>query len=360
MSNKQTFLEALQDRGVSRRTFLKFCTITASSLALTGQKARAFTATLAAQPRPTVIWMSCQQCTGCSESLLRSFNDSNGTGLEGISTLSVENLILNYISLDYHETLQVGAGYQAEKARADAMEAGGYVLIVDGSIPSGDQEFWSCAAGNSNLASLQEAVKGAALVIALGSCAAFGGIPAAHPNPSNARGYGYSPTTIPPIPPLFDPNSPPLVNVSGCPPMAAVITGTIFYFLTYKSLPELDSLRRPRVFYGNPGDPTVHSDCPRLEHWERNEFAYSHGDEGARQGFCLLHLGCRGPSTRNACTRLGWNTDPRDQGRFKNSPTHAGHGCLGCAEPNTAFWDRGKVVNPDGSATFQGFYMPTP
>jgi hydrogenase small subunit len=328
MSQQQTFLEALQQRGVSRRSFLKFAAITASSLALSGQQARAFTAALAAAPRPTVVWLSFQQCTGCSESILRSFNPS------------IENLILNVISLDYHETLQVAAGDQAEKARQDAMQAayGNYVLIVDGSIPygaAGETEFWSCSAGNSNLRTLNEAVKGAALVVALGTCATYGGIPAAAPNPSKAAGYGDI-VTRGLVTPAPGKSLPPYLNVSGCPPMAEVITGTIAYYLT-NGIPALDSLKRPTVFYGA----TVHDTCPRHAHWEANEFAASHGDENAKKGYCLLHLGCRGPEVNNACTKLGWNKDPSDDAALilKNSPMHTGHGCIGCSEPN--FWDTG-------------------
>jgi hydrogenase small subunit len=385
MSNQQTFLEALEERGVSRRSFMKFCAITASSLALAGTHARLFAAALASAPKPTVIWLSFQQCTGCSESILRSFGPA----------LSVENLILNVISLDYHETLQVAAGDQAEKCRKDAMQAahGSYVLIIDGSIPANDKEFWACIAGNSALAHLQEAVNGAGLVIALGTCAAFGGVPAALPNPSNA--YGYTDLLVdtklvvnpkmehknlievPMVPGSNPPKPVPFVNISGCPPMATVITSTIALYLTkVKDLLDgkitiddllkvldrynattnpmgiLDYLYRPKPFYGDRGDPVVHTDCPRFPHWEKQEFAKSYGDEGARQGYCLLNLGCRGPQARNSCTRLGWNTDPNDGGLFKNSPTHAGHNCLGCSEPN--FWDTGF---DGGRERFrQGFY----
>jgi hydrogenase small subunit len=359
MSKQQTLLESLEARGISRRSFMKFCAITASSLALSGREAQAFIEALKAAPKPTVIWLSFQQCTGCSESILRSFTAPLP---EGVSSLSIEDLILQTISLDYHETLQVAAGYQAEAAKEAAIENGGYVLIVDGSIPIGEKAFWSCAAGNSSLANLQHAVNKAGLVVALGTCAAFGGIPAAAPNPSNAWGYQDVVEKG-----LLTGDLPPFVNISGCPPMAAVITGTVALYLSVAGNPNIDAKKllaqksdtnpdgildgynRPLPFFGK----SVHETCPRHDHWQKGEFATSHGDAAARQGWCLLHLGCRGPEANNSCTRLGWNTDPADGGKFKHSPTHAGHGCLGCSEPG--FWDKGAFDG--GKERFkQGFY----
>ncbi|HEX6829448.1 MAG TPA: hydrogenase small subunit [Burkholderiales bacterium] len=314
MKHQQTIQEVLREQGISRRRFLKYCAVTASMLALSPKQAAVFAQVLGTAPRPSVIWLSFQQCTGCSESLLRSFDPS------------VENLLLNLISLDYHESLQVAAGIQAEDARKQAMQAnfGNYVLVVDGSIPTGEAEWWSTVAGNSNLATLTEAINGAAFVVALGTCATFGGVPAAYPNPSSASGVGdlmaagLVPTKA-------------LVNVSGCPPIPEVITGTIAYYLVNKALPELDALKRPKVFYGK----TVHDCCPRLDHFNAGNFAQSHGDDGAKQGYCLYLLGCKGPETFNSCTTIRWN-----QGT--SFPMHSGHGCLGCSEPG--FWDKKVTV----------------
>lgn len=315
MNKQTTVLDALQGQGISRRAFLRFCAVTASSLALSGAAARSFAQALAASPRPSVLWLSFQHCTGCSEALLRSGNPLT-------DRLTIENLILNFVSLDYHETLQVGAGALAEQTRAAAMAAnyGKYVLIVDGSVPTAENEWWMAVAGHSGLSVLRETVEGAALVIAIGSCASFGGIPAAYPNPSKAMGVGE-------LMAAGQIAAKPLINISGCPPVPEVITGTIAWFLVNGSAPPLDAYQRPLVYFGK----TVHDCCPRLNHFNAGNFAASFDDEGARQGYCLLLVGCKGPDTFNACTTNLWN-----QGT--SSPTQAGHGCIGCSEP--AFWDR--------------------
>ena len=344
MKDHPTVFEALQAQGISRRRFIKFCAVTASTLALSGAAARAFAQTLGSATRPSVIWMSFQQCTGCSESLLRSSARPLplvGAPDSNVSSDSVENLILDVISLDYHEALQVAAGQQAEQARLDAMQAnsGKYVLIVDGSIPTGENEWWMAVAGKSALSTLAEAVSGAAVVIALGTCATFGGLPGAYPNPSKAMGVGA----------LMDAGLIPtrtFVNLSGCPPVPEVITGALAMYLMSlgpNGAPlVLDELKRPRVFYGK----TVHESCSRIGHYKDGNYANSFDDAGARQGWCLYMLGCRGPSTYNACSLVKWNEGT-------SFPMLSGHGCLGCAEPG--FWDKTRA--PDGTLT-GGFYTP--
>jgi hydrogenase small subunit len=127
----------------------------------------------------------------------------------------------------------------------------------------------------------------------------------------------------------------PLVNVPGCPPIPNVISGTIAYFLAHGELPALDEQRRPATYFGK----TVHDQCSRLSHYQNGEFAYAFDDEGAQKGYCLLHLGCRGPETHNACPTMRWNLDT-------SFPMHSGHGCLGCSE--AAFWDRALALDGSG------------
>jgi hydrogenase small subunit len=154
---------------------MKYCAATASLLALPPAMVPRIANALEQARRPSVIWLSFQECTGCTESLTRS------------SSPTLEGLIFDSISLDYHHTLQAASGEAAEAARHAAMQEnmGQYLVLVDGSIPMGNPGY-STIAGISNYDMLMETVEGAAAVVAIGSCAAFGGIPGANPNPTGA------------------------------------------------------------------------------------------------------------------------------------------------------------------------------
>ena len=313
--------EILRRNGVSRRGFLKFCAATASMMALPPSMAPAIAKTLETARRPSVIWLSFQECTGCTESLTRSFAPT------------VENLILDTISLDYHHTLQAAAGEAAEQAREAAMQAnmGEYLVVVDGSLPGpGANPGYSTIAGVSNYDMLMDTVKGAAAVVAVGTCAAFGGLPKADPNPSGAVA----------VQDLV--KDKPVINVSGCPPVPMVITGVLAQFLTFGKLPELDQYNRPRAFFGQ----AIHDRCYRRPFYDKGLFAESFDDEGAKKGWCLYRLGCKGPMTYNACATMKWNGGT-------SWPVEAGAPCLGCSEPD--FWDAGGFYRalsvPTGNTT---------
>jgi hydrogenase small subunit len=173
---------------------------------------------------------------------------------------------------------------------------------------------------------LEETVKDAFAVIAIGSCAAFGGIPGANPNPTGAV----------PVSEII--KDKPLINISGCPPIPEAMTGTLAYLLSFGSIPELDHLGRPKAFFGE----TIHDRCYRRPFYDRGMFAKSFDDEGARQGWCLYEVGCKGPVTYNACATLKWNGGV-------SFPVQSGHGCLGCSEPG--FWDMGGFYKPLSTAT---------
>ena len=310
MRKDQTLGEYLQSQGVSRRGFLKYCSAMASLMALPPSAVSQVAEALATAKRPSVIWLSFQECTGCTESLTRSHAPT------------VESLIFDAISLDYHHTLQAAAGHGAEDARLAAMEEnkGNYLVVVDGSIPVGHPEY-STIAGITNLDMLKETAEHAAALVAVGSCAAFGGLPYADPNPTGAMSVADIITDKP------------VINVPGCPPIPVVITGVLAQYLTFGTIPELDALGRPTAFFGQ----NIHDRCYRRPFYERGQFAETFDDEGAKAGWCLYKLGCKGPITYNACATLKWNEGA-------SFPIQSGHGCLGCSEPN--FWDGGGFYRP--------------
>lgn len=310
MSKKNTLQDHLKLQGISRRTFLKFCATTASMMALPPGMATAIAESLGKATRPSVIWLSFQECTGCTESLTRSHSPT------------LESLILGAISLDYHHTLQAASGTAAEAAREQAMKDhhGKYLLVVDGSIPLKDNGVYSTIAGMTNLDMLKEAAEGAAAIVAVGTCAAFGGIPHAKPNPTGAVAVSEIITDKP------------IINVSGCPPIPVVISGVLAHYLTFGTIPELDELGRPLSFFGD----SIHDRCYRRPFYDQGKFAKTFDDAGARDGWCLYELGCKGPTTHNACATTKWN-----QGT--SFPIESGHPCLGCSEPD--FWDAGSFYS---------------
>jgi hydrogenase small subunit len=307
-----TLGDLLLARGLTRRGMLKLSACLAASLALPPLEAIAINAALQLAPRPRVLWLALQGCTGCTESGTRSREPA------------FESMILEMLSLDYHPTLMAAAGLAAQSAVGEAMRTPGYVLIVEGAVPR--QSGVCTSGGEDDSVLLTQTARGAGLILAVGSCAAFGGLPAAVPNPTGATSVGeWLASAGVPVDLL--------VNLPGCPPLPQAIVGTLVHWLTYRSLPPLDRVRRPIAYYGE----AVHDRCSRLPHYRARRFARSFDDVGARLGWCLLKLGCRGLQTANACTRLGWNAT----GAY---PMRAGHGCIGCSQPG--FWDRGGLYVP--------------
>lgn len=312
----ESVAEHLTRAGVSRRDFLKLCGALAGALAVFGSPVgsklaalagdeAAVADALAATPWTPVIWHEFQGCTACTESMIKA------------KTNSALDLLLGRVWLDYHETLMAAAGEQAEAARRQTMEAyaGRYLLVVDGAVPTGNGGVTCTIGGRSGVSLLKEAAAGAVAVVANGTCASFGGLPAAVPDPTRARAVS---SLLP---------GKTVVNLSGCPAIPEVITGTLAHVLVNGTVPPLDRLRRPRAYYGE----TVHDECPREDHYEDERFARSFDDTAARRGYCLHRLGCRGPITHSACPRMRWQAGP-------SFPVESGHPCIGCTEPR--FWDR--------------------
>ncbi|MBE1494037.1 hydrogenase small subunit [Amycolatopsis lexingtonensis] len=291
----------LAEAGIGRRRFLTFCAAMATTLALPERFAPRVAEALSTVERPVVVWLEFQDCAGDTEAFLRSRNPSTA------------DLLLGMISLNYHETLMAAAGTAAEKARDDAVAKGGHLVVVEGSVPTGIPG--ACTIGGRSAEDLlRSAVRGAAGVINVGTCSAFGGIPAAGPNPTGAVRVEDIVGGVP------------VINLSGCPVNADNLTATIVHHLTFGQFPAADDLGRPLFAYGE----RIHDTCPRRGHFDAGQFAEEWGDEGHRKGWCLYKLGCKGPSTFHNCPSVRYNDGT-------SWPIAAGHGCVGCSEPD--FWD---------------------
>jgi len=310
--------DALTRHGVTRRDFLEYCGSLCVVLGIGKSEAPKMVRALLAPRRPPVIWLQLQECTGCVESVLRTAEPTIG------------DLVLDVISLDYQHTLMAGAGHAVEAAMQDSMKAnaGQYLLLVTGSVPLNDGGIYCTIGGRTAREILEQAAQGAAAVIAIGACAHFGSVQAARPNPTGAVGVAEIV------------KDKPVVTIAGCPPIGDVVTATVVHYLTFNRLPDMDGEGRPLFAYGA----RIHDQCPRRANFDAGQFVEVFDDEAARKGWCLYHVGCKGPATFSPCPIFQWNTRT-------NWPIGAGHPCLGCTERN--FWDTmtpfyGRLPNVGG------------
>jgi len=276
--------------------------------------------------RPSVIWLHFQDCTGCTETLLRT------------SAPDVAHLILDVISLDYHETLMAASGAQAEAAlnSAIAENAGKFVLVVEGAIPARDEGNYMLLNGKPAIQVVKDVAAKAAAVIAMGSCASWGGVPSADPNPTGAIGVD---SVI---------SGKPIVNLPGCPPNPYNLLATVLEYVVMGKLPALDEYGRPKFAY----ERVIHENCPRRAHFDAGRFAATFGDEGHRKGWCLYKLGCKGPVTHAACSTRHFCEVP---GVW---PIGLGVPCVGCTE-KSVIWQMGTFQTvPIHLATPPDTYPP--
>ena len=300
------FQQELDARRVTRRQFLEFCGMVAAYFALPTSAIAEIAAAIEATKKPTLVWLEFQDCAGNTESFLRA------------SRPSAADVILETLSIDYHETIMAAAGHQAEANLDRVVEdlAGQYLVVIEGSIPTGANGAYCTIGGRSALDIARRVCGHAAGTIAIGTCAAYGGIPAASPNPTGALGVADA------VPGIQN-----LVNLPACPANAENLTALVVYYLTYNRWPRLDRVGRPLFAYGK----SIHDGCERRAHYDAGQYVEQWGDEGHRHGYCLYKVGCKGPVTYQNCPTVRWNGGT-------NWPIGCGHPCIGCAEPQ--FWDR--------------------
>jgi hydrogenase small subunit len=290
---------------ISRRDFVRICTMAGAAVGMSATTVSKIVEAAAKGLKPSVVWLHFQECTGCTESLLRT------------SHPGIAEVILDLISLDYHETLFAGAGHQAEAALQDTItrNAGKFICVVEGAIPTKEGGIYCQIGGRTAIDILNDVGSKAGAVIAIGSCASWGGIPSAEPNPTGATG----------VPMIL--KGKPVVTLPGCPSNPYNFLGVALQYAALGTLPKLDELGRPTFAYGR----TIHEHCPRRAHFDAGRFAEKFGDENHRQGYCLYKLGCKGPMTHANCSTLSF-------GEVVDCwPIGIGHPCVGCTEQAVAF-----------------------
>jgi [NiFe] hydrogenase small subunit len=304
MENEKSVTQRLEQRGISRRDFMKYCTLLSATMGLSSSFIPKIAEALTNPQRPPVVYLSFGECTGCAEAVVRTMYPW------------IDTLVLDIISLDYQETLMAPSGEAAEKSLHDAVAKypGKFICVVDGSIPTADNGVYGMINGKTFLQIAKEVCPKALATIAIGTCASYGGVAAAAPNPTGAKS-------------VKDAIGINTLNIPGCPPNPINFVGTVVNFLLFGKLPDLDDKGRPLFAYGK----TIHDQCPRRAHFENGEFVTSFGSDEAKKGYCLYQVGCKGPETYNNCPIVKFNDGT-------NWPVQAGHPCIGCSEPN--FWDK--------------------
>lgn len=300
--SESVLYDKLEALGLSRRDFVKYCGTVAAMLGLSELYIPQIAAALEkAAARPSVVYLEMSLCTGCAESMIKANRPSPA------------ELVLDILSFDYWDTIMAPAGDAAEKSLKEATENEGYLLIVDGAIPTKDG--YLTIGGKQGYEIVKEASEKAKAVLAVGSCAAFGGIPAADPNPSDAKG----------VTEIIGKDK--VINLSGCPVNPQWVVSTVVSYLVKGDIPKLDSYNRPTFIYGQ----TIHENCPRRGHFEAGRFVETFGSEAEDLGWCLYKVGCKGPETFSNCPSQRWNSK-------LNWCIGAGAPCIGCTEPD--FWDK--------------------
>jgi len=282
---------------VSRRDFLKYCGMTATVLGLSANDLLGLKDALANPNGPTVLWLQGAGCTGCSISFLNRISTTAPT--------TAGDLLVNSINLAYHPNLSSLAGDAVVDVINQAYTKGNYVLIVEGAVPTafnGAACFaWSYKGVDKTFKdALTMLASRAAKIVSVGSCAAFGGIPASGGNPTQVLSVKAATGKA-------------TINIPGCPPHPDWIVWAVAQILLNKPV-TLDAVGRPTALFGL----KLHENCPRKEQDEVSSFGLSSG--------CLKPLGCKGPETKSNCSTLKWHNGV-------NWCVGAGAPCIGCTEP---------------------------
>jgi hydrogenase small subunit len=299
---------------ITRRSFFRYCTLSAAALGLDSLKLRLLSEALANPAAPSVIWLIGSSCTGCSVSFLNRISDVPGQPAD------VADVLLNAINLVFHPTIMGAAGETSVAALKRATAKGNFVLVLEGAVPTkfGGHAcvVWNYAGQEVTFQqAVQELTAKAIATVCVGTCASFGGIPASGSNPSGCMGVKQF-------------TGRPTINISGCPANPDWVVWAVVQLLTGTPV-TLDEDGRPTALYSygfdgtTPEDPVIHEKCPRNP-GNGTTLAQSFGENG----HCLTNLGCRGPVTKSRCNGQ-WN----GIGGHTQGQPHPGHWCIDINAP---------------------------
>lgn len=286
---------------ITRRDFIKISSYITAYFGLSSSYTKVFAQgfTKLKSGTPKILWLQAQSCSGCSVSFL----NANGP--------YIQQIVTELASIMFHPTISAAQGEDALKIIEHVKKENfPFILVIEGSIPLHMPK--ACMLGEKPFEEeVLPLIKKAKYVLAVGSCATYGGIPAAQGNDTGAvgikdfmekRGIDYHDK---------------LINCPLCPTHPDSIVGTLAY-LAGKGYPEVDdNLLTPKMFYAH----SVHYNCPRYHYYEKGIFALKFGDEG-----CLFKLGCLGPLSYTTCPWRQWNGGV-------NWCVRAAAPCIGCSHP---------------------------
>ena len=308
---------------LSRRNFLKASLAIGAALELGRRGLFNTDNVLGAENGLPVVWLQGQACTGCSVSLLNS-----------VYYDTIDHLLTSTLDLNYHSTVMAGAGDAAVAAAEATRAAKGYVLVIEGAVPAGGKGVYCHVwPDKTMLQAVKDYAANATYIVAVGTCASFGGVAAAHPNPTGARSVKKA---------IGSKLAKKLVCLPGCPCHPDWIVGTIAYILQNGAVPPMDKYKRPTAYYGA----KVHESCPNLpsyvgpsHHSKGRPCTTCHGSNMGHNiagqlgdTGCLYGLGCKGPKAGCDAATRKWNSGAAATAGVSWCVT-AGSPCIGCTEP---------------------------
>lgn len=241
------------------------------------------------------IWL---EATGCSGNIISFLNGEN-PGLIYV--------LRELINFTFSNSLMTSEGENAYENFLETLKTD-FILLVDGAISTKDNGKYTIIANYKGrpitaLEAITLAGEKAKYVLSVGTCASYGGISAAKPNPSGSL-------------PVSKVLKREIIKLPGCPCHPDWVIGTIASIASNNTI-ELDDDNRPKMFYST----TIHDLCTRRSYFDKKIFAKALGDKE-----CMFKLGCRGPVTKTDCPTRKWNG-------YVNWPIGDNTPCIGCAEP---------------------------